>query len=327
MSGPVARPVILLSNRFAPVLDAALRAQYEAIGPLGKPLAGSVAALPAAQRAEIRALVTLGTTPVGQDVIDLLPALGAIVCMGSGYERVDLAAARARGIVVAHSPGANAASVADLAIGLMIASVRGMFRANAYLQRGDWSRRVKRQLGGPGLTGRRIGIYGLGAIGAKIAVRAAAMEMEVGYCNRRRRDDVPYAYFPTLPALAAWSDVLMIAVRADDTNRHAVDADVLHALGPGGHVVNIARGSVIGEAALVAALESGGIAGAGLDVFETEPDVPEALLNHPGVALTPHIGGDTEDAAAAMAAMVMANLEAYFAGCDVPHPVPAGQEG
>lgn len=167
-----------------------------------------------------------------------------------------------------------------------------------------------------------MGIYGLGAIGEKIARRAVACEMEVAYHNRKPRPDVPYPYHASLPELAAWADVLMIAVRADATNRHAVDAGVLTALGADGHVVNIARGSVIDDEALIAALRDGAIAGAGLDVFEHEPAVPEALCAMRNIALTPHIGGDTNEARAAMSTMVLANLDACFAGRPVPNPVP-----
>ncbi len=204
----------------------------------------------------------------------------------------------------------------------MIASVRRMFEANAFLHRGEWKGNASRQMSPVrGLTGRRVGIYGLGAIGERIAQRAAAFEMDVAYHNRRPRADVPYPHHATLLALATWADVLIVAVRADDINRHAVNADVLAALGPTGHVVNIARGAVIDEAALIAALANGGIEGAGLDVFEHEPDVPAALLALPNVALTPHIGGASIEAQAAMQALVLANLDAFFAGHPVLTPV------
>ena len=173
-----------------------------------------------------------------------------------------------------------------------------------------------------GLTGRRVGIYGLGAIGGKIARRVVAFETEVAYHNRKPRSDVDYPYHATLPELAAWADVLIVAVRAGESNRHAVNAEVLAALGPQGHVVNIARGSVIDEAALIHALHAGTIAGAGLDVFEHEPAVPEEILALSNVALTPHIAGGTLEAQSAMQDMVVANLDAFFAGDPVVTPVP-----
>jgi glyoxylate reductase len=173
-----------------------------------------------------------------------------------------------------------------------------------------------------GLTGRKVGIYGLGTIGEQIARRAAAFAMEIGYHNRRRRPDVSYPYYATLRDLARWADVLVIAVRAGPGNRHAVDAGILAALGPEGHVVNIARGSVIDEAALIRALREGLIAGAGLDVFEREPSVPDELVALENVVLTPHIAGGTLEAQAALQDLVVANVDAFFAGDPVLTPVP-----
>jgi hydroxypyruvate reductase len=315
------RPTLLLAVKIPANLLEQLTARYEVLGPLGQPFGRSVAALPRADAARVQALITMGTVDTSRAAIDTLPALRMISCFGSGYEGVDLAAARERGIAVTHSPGANAAAVADLALGLLIASVRGMFGASAYLHDGAWENKGRLRRGRRGLARRRIGIYGLGAIGEKIARRAIACEMEVAYHNRKPRADVPYPYYASLLELATWADVLMVAVRADASNRHAVDAGVLKALGSDGHVVNIARGSAIDEQALIAALRNGDIAGAGLDVFEHEPAVPQALRAIPNIALTPHIAGDTDEARAAMSRMVLANLDALFAGRPVPNPV------
>ena len=316
-----ATPSILLGMRVPDQFVQALAQRGRVLGPPTASLPEFVAAMPAAERANVRALVTMGTVGATDAIMAILPALGIISCLGSGFESVDLAAARARRIVATHSPSANASAVADLALGLMIASVRRMFDANAFLHRGEWKGNASRRMPAVrGLTGRRVGIYGLGAIGERIALRVAAFEMEVAYHNRRPRTDVPYAYHATLLDLATWADVLIVAVRADDTNRHAVNAAVLAALGPQGHVVNIARGAVIDEAALIVALANGGIEGAGLDVFEHEPDVPAALLALPNVALTPHIGGTSIEAQAAMQALVLANLDAFLAGQPVLTP-------
>lgn len=322
MTTPAPRPTVLLADKMPRTLVDQLSTRYDVIGPLERPFTRSVAALPRADAERVEALITMGTIDTSGAAIAQLPALRVISCLGSGYEGVDLAAARARGIAVTHSRGANAASVADLAMGLLIASVRRLFSASAYLHDGEWENKGRRRRGGRGLTGRRLGVYGLGAIGEKIARRAAAFEMEVAYHNRRPRTDVPYAYHASLLDLASWADVLMIAVRADAGNRHAVDAGVLKALGTGGHVVNISRGSVIDEQALIAALRDGVIAGAGLDVFEHEPVVPPELRAIPNITLTPHIGGDTEEAHAAMSSMVLANIDAVFAGRPAPTPVP-----
>ena len=324
MNGPaVAKPTLLLGARMPERFVASLVARFDVLGPLPPPFAAAAAALPAADAQRVRVLVTMGAVATPRDAIVRLPSLALICCLGSGYEGVDLATARARGILVTHSPGANASAVADLAVGLLVASVRQLFAANAFLRRGDWAGNYAKRV--PlvrGLTGRRVGIYGLGAIGEKIARRVAAFETEIGYHNRRRRPDVAYRYFDTLLALATWADVLVVAVRADAGNRHTVNADVLAALGAEGHVVNIARGSVIDEAALIAALRDGVIAGAGLDVYEHEPAVPAELQALPNVALTPHVGGGTLEAQAAMQDMVSANLDAFLAGRAVLTPVP-----
>ena len=314
---------ILLAARVPAEFQARLAQRYQVLGPLAPPFTESVAALPPAEAGRVSVMITMGTVPAPGAALAHLPSLRLVSCMGSGYEGVDLAAARERRIVVTHSPNANASAVADLAIGLMIASVRRMPEAEAFLRRGEWKGNFARRM--PlvrGLTGRKVGVYGLGAIGEKVARRAAALETEVGYHNRRRRDDVGYRYFASLLDLAAWADVLVIAVRAGADNRHAVDAGVLAALGADGHVVNIARGSVIDEAALLRALRDGVIAGAGLDVFEHEPAVPEELLALSNVALTPHIAGGTSEAQGVMQDMVFANVEAVVAGRAALNPVP-----
>ena len=316
------RPTALLAFKVTPGLREGLEQRFTLLGPMGKPFPDAVASLTPAEAASVRAVVTMGTIGLTREAMAALPSLGIVVCLGSGYEGVDIDAARERNIVVAHSPGANASSVADFAMGLLIVSVRKMLPANAYLHNGEWEARGRRNLSARGLTGRRVGIYGLGAIGERIARRAAAFEMEIGYFNRRRRTDVPYTYFPTLLDLATWADVLMVSVRADATNRHAVDAEVLKGLGPDGYVVNIARGSVIDEAALITALQDGTISGAGLDVFEREPIVPEALRALPNATLMPHVASDTYEARVEMAKMVLANLDAFFGGRRVPTPVP-----
>jgi lactate dehydrogenase-like 2-hydroxyacid dehydrogenase len=166
----------------------------------------------------------------------------------------------------------------------------------------------------------------MGEIGRKIASRMAAFEAEVGYFSRSKHD-VPYRYLPGLEALAEWCSVLMIAVRAGPDTHHAVNADILRRLGKDGYVVNIARGSVIDQPALVAALADGSIAGAGLDVYEKEPHAPDALTGFPNVVLTPHVGGHTLDSHVAMQDCVMANLEAFFAGKPLAHAIRGAQIG
>ena len=197
----------------------------------------------------------------------------------------------------------------------MLAVTRRLLPADDYVRSGNWAAAKPSPLmrPQPGNPGRRVGVYGMGEIGRKIAARVAAFETEVGYFSRSRHD-VPYRYLPSLEALAEWCSVLMIAVRAGADTHHVVDAGILRKLGKDGYVVNISRGSVIDQAALVAALADKTIAGAGLDVYEKEPHAPDALTAFPNVVLTPHVGGHTIESHIAMQDCVIANLEAFFAG-------------
>jgi hydroxypyruvate reductase len=267
-------------------------------------------------------MITAGGTPLRGDMMDKLPSLGAIVCYGTGYDGVDLQAAAQRRIAVGHSPGANAASVADIAVTLMLAATRRLMVADNYVRSGDWGAAKPSPMMRPqaGMPGRKVGVYGMGEIGRKIAARVAAFEAEVGYFSRSRRD-VPYQYFPSLEALAEWCSVLVIAVRAGSDTHHIVNADILNKLGADGYVVNIARGSVIDQDALVKALEDKTIAGAGLDVYAKEPHAPDALTAFPNVVLTPHIGGHTLESHTGMQDCVIANLETFFAGQPLAYAV------
>ena len=310
---------VLVYSRFPKALMVRIGERFELMDAAGKPPDQMFAP---EQLAGIRAMITAGGTPLGGDMMDLMPKLGAIVCYGSGYDGIDLEAAAKRRIAVGHSPGANASSVADIAMILMLAVTRRLLVADDYVRSGNWaaakpSPMMRPQ---PGMRGRRVGVYGMGEIGRKIAARVAAFESEVGYFSRSRRE-LPYRYFPSLAALAQWCSVLMIAVRAGPDTHHAVDAEILRKLGPDGYVVNIARGSVIDQQALVTALADKTIAGAGLDVYATEPHPPDALTAFPNVVLTPHIGGHTIESHVAMQDCVIANLEAFFAGRSLPYPV------
>ena len=310
---------VLVYSRFPKAMMVRIGQGFELMDTAGKPVSEVFAA---DQLSGVTAMVTAGGTPLGAAQMDLMPKLGAIVCYGTGYDGVDLAAAAQRKIAVAHSPGANASSVADIAVILMLASTRRLLPADDYVRSGGWSLAKPSPMMRPqaGMRGRRIGVYGMGEIGRKIAARAAAFETEVGYFSRSRHD-VPYQYFPSLEALADWCSVLMIAVRAGADTQHAVDAGILKRLGADGHVINISRGSVIDQQALVAALADNTIAGAGLDVFEQEPHAPDALTALPNVVLTPHIGGHTLESHTAMQDCVIANLEAFFAGRPLPYRV------
>ena len=268
-----------------------------------------------ADAAGVRALVTNGSTGVTSAQIDQLPGLEILCAFGAGHENIDVAAARRRGIVVTHAPAANDATVADHALGLMLALARGFTVLDPAVRRGEWhSARGER----PTLNGGRLGILGLGRIGAKIAARAAAFDMRIAYSTRTPRGDVPWRHCANLEQLARDSDFLVVACPGGAATRHLVNAGVLEALGPEGVLINIARGSVVDTAALVAALDSGAIAGAGLDVFEGEPGVPAALLKCPNTVFTPHMSGRSPAAIALQTDMLLASLDAHFSGREVP---------
>jgi hydroxypyruvate reductase len=309
----------LIYSRFPKAMLLRIGQRFELMDAAGKP---PREVFTADQLSGIRAMITAGGTPLGAAMMDTLPSLRAIVCYGTGYDGVDLAAAAQRGIAVGHSPAANAAAVADLAVTLMLAVTRRLLPADEYVRSGNWSAAKPSPLmrPQPGNPGRRIGVYGMGEIGRKIASRVAAFEAEVAYFSRSRHD-VPYQYLPSLEALAEWCSVLIVAVRAGVDTHHAVNAGILQKLGKDGYVVNISRGSAIDQRALVAALTDKTIAGAGLDVFEKEPHAPDALTAFPNVVLTPHIGGHTLDSHLAMQDCVIANLEAYFAGKPLAYAV------
>src|SRR6202158_2137325 len=289
---------VLIYSRFPKAMMVRIGEGFELMDAAGKP---PHEVFTAEQLSGVSAMITAGGTPLGGAMMDKMPALRAIVCYGTGYDGVDLAGAAQRKIAVGHSPAANAAAVADLAVTLMLAVTRRLLPADNYVRSGNWSDAKPSPLmrPQPGNPGRRVGIYGMGEIGRKIAARVAAFETDVAYFSRSRHD-VPYQYLPSLEALAEWSNVLMIAVRAGADTHHAVDANILRKLGKDGYVVNISRGSVIDEQALVAALAGETIAGAGLDVYEKEPHAPDALTAFPSVVLTPHIGGHTLAAAVGM---------------------------
>lgn len=310
---------VLVFSRFPKALMQRIGEKFELLDAGGKPPNEQFSV---EQLADIRAMITAGGTPLPGRMMDMMPKLEAIVCYGTGYDGVDLKAAAERKIMVGHSPGANAASVADIAVTLMLSVTRRVLVLDNYVRSGDWAAAKPSPMMRPqaGMPARRIGVYGMGEIGRKIAARCAAFESEIGYFSRSRRD-VPYQYFPSLEALADWCSILMIAVRAGDDTHHVVNADILKRLGEDGYVINIARGSVIDQAALVQALTDKTIAGAGLDVYAKEPHAPDALTALANVVLTPHTGGHTLESHRNMQDCVLANLTAFFAGKPLAYPV------
>ncbi len=269
----------------------------------------------------IRAIAAGGESKVPAALIAQLPALEIISVMGVGYDGIDVAAAKARGVVVTHTPDVLNDDVADLAIGLMLCAARQLPAADRWIRDGRWSGQGPMPLARK-LSGASLGIVGIGRIGQAIARRAAAFDMRIAYTARSARAELPWRYLPSAEALAAESEFLVVITPGGAATRHMIDARVLAALGHRGILVNVARGSVVDEGALIDALERGVIAGAALDVFEDEPNVPERLRALPQVVLSPHIGSATGQTRQAMADLAFANLRARFTDQPLLSPVP-----
>lgn len=266
---------------------------------------------------ECRVVVTGGHIGCPPDLMQSLPALGLVAINGVGFDKVDLDLARSRDVGVSNTPDVLTEDVADLAVGLIIALRRGIAAGDAYIRAGSW---LQKDIAlGRKVSGSRFGILGLGRIGGAIADRLAPFG-EVGYSSRTARDS-DYRYFAGIAELAEWSDVLIVACAANGETANLVDADVLRALGEESVLVNISRGSVVDEQALCDALEAGKIAGAALDVFAHEPNVPDALRSSSRALLTPHIGSATVETRQAMADLVLANVDAFLGGETLKTPV------
>jgi lactate dehydrogenase-like 2-hydroxyacid dehydrogenase len=260
----------------------------------------------------VRAIVSSGHAGADAAMMDALPKTEIIACFGVGYDAIDIATAKARNIAVTNTPDVLTDDVADLAIGLLIDSARRISHGDRFVRAGGW---LKDGLEfGTALRGKRVGIVGLGRIGRAAAKRAEAFGMEVRYHGHRPQPDAPYPFEPELANLARNCDFLVLALPGGPETRGLVDAKVLAALGPQGTLVNVARGSIVDEAALIAALKSGALGAAALDVFADEPRVPAALMTMDNVVLQPHVGSATHGTRAAMGQLVIDNLLAHFAG-------------
>ncbi|MEO5732548.1 MAG: 2-hydroxyacid dehydrogenase [Rubrivivax sp.] len=278
----------------------------------------------AAAAPRITGIIASGESKVGADLIAQLPALRVISVMGVGYDGVDVAAAKAAGAVVTHTPGVLNDDVADLAIALMLATSRRIVAADHHVRSGDWAAKGPMPLARK-MSGARLGIVGMGRIGQAIAKRAQAFDMPVAYTARSAKLGLPFTFHADVEALARASDFLVVITPGGAATRRLIDAAVLKALGPDGILINVARGSVVDEAALIDALEQGVIAGAGLDVFENEPQVPARMAALPQVVLTPHVGSATGHTRQAMADLAHANLMAGLHGHPLLTPVPECQ--
>ncbi|MGB6105130.1 MAG: 2-hydroxyacid dehydrogenase [Pusillimonas sp.] len=315
-----AKPVLLQLFPLAiPYAQERLSTHFEVIQLWNQPDAQAIIA---ERKNDVVALVTSAMTPTRADLIDALPKLKAICSQGVGYDAIDVKHAQGKGIQVSNTPDVLNDCVADLAFGLLLATARKLGHAERYVRANQWGTQAAFPLGSK-VSHKKLGIVGLGRIGMAIAQRAAGFDMEVRYHNRRQRDDISFGYEASLVDLAAWADFLIIATVGGDSTRRLVNADVLKALGPTGVVINISRGSVIDEAALVNALASGELGGAGLDVYEAEPTVPDALKTMDNVVILPHIGSATNETRKAMADLVLDNVDAFATTGKVITPVPA----
>ena len=311
-------PRILQAGSAMPALEAALAEQFDCHSLANE---SDPRGYLAAHGKEFQGLVTTSKNGADAAMMDALPNLKVISHFGVGYDTVDAAAAAKRGIGLSNTPDVLNACVADVAMGLLIDASRGLSASDRFVRRGDWLRgqfplatRV---------SGKKLGIVGLGRIGLAIAKRAQGFDMFIHYHSRKPVPGVPFQHEPSLVGLAQWCDFLMIIVSGGPATRHLVSAEVINALGPEAFLVNVSRGSVVDEVALVDALVNRRIAGAGLDVFEDEPRVPKALMDLDNVVLLPHLASGTRETRQAMADLVVANLHAYFEQGKLLTPVPA----
>lgn len=300
-------------------LDDTSRARIEAaFGVIYAPDAAQREAAIAAHGASIRAVLTNGTTGLSAAEIDRMPQLELVSALGAGYENLAVDHARSRAIVLVNGAGTNDHCVADHAFALLLAIVRDVPQLDQATRAGVWRDALPLH---PNVSNKRLGIVGLGNIGEKVARRGAGFDMEIGYHNRKPREGSPLRYFDSVQGLAQWSDFLVVTTPGGAGTRHLIDDTVLAALGAQGFVVNVSRGSVVDTAALARALLAGTIAGAALDVYEGEPQPPEALLALRNVVLTPHVGGRSPEAITASVDNFLRNATRHFAGEPVLTPI------
>ena len=294
------RPRLLAVSQIPPDLRTALTQRYGLADHAGGPAPGYDVA------------VTMSVFGVNAALMDTLPDIKLIACNGAGLERIDLAEAKRRGIAVCHTPDELAEDVADCAIALTYAIMRRIVEADRFVRAGRW--RKERMAPSRRLAGKTVGIFGLGRIGRLVAQRAQAIGMHVLYSGPKAKPDVPYSFVTTMLELAERSDVLILSCPGGEATRHLVGQAVLKALGPDGYLVNVARGSVVDETALIAALQDRTIAGAALDVFASEPNLDPRFLALDNVVLQPHSASITHETRAAMLARLLGDIAAYAEG-------------
>jgi lactate dehydrogenase-like 2-hydroxyacid dehydrogenase len=309
------RPAVLIVQRHLAPLTAFLEGRYDVYRLWEAP--------PVEASGDIGALIVAGEYPLDRRLVESLPSLRLIACFTSGYDGIDVDWCRSRGLAVSHAPGVNHEDVADHALGLILAARRRITEGDRLVRTGGWTRESKTI--SPSLNGQRLGVVGLGAIGEALARRAELLRMTVSWWGPREKES-PWPRAASLLELARESDILAVACRADETNRGLISTDVLEALGPEGLLVNVARGQLVDEPALIAALKSGRLGQAALDVFEDEPTETDLWADVPNTVLTPHIGGATTEAVQGMLALLLENLDAAFAGQPLRTPAPTSSQ-
>ena len=305
------RPAVLIMNRMLAPLSPFLETQFDVYRLWEGP--------PVEAANDIRAIVTTGEEPLDKPVIEKLPNLELVACFTAGYDGLDIEWCRQRGLKLSHSPNVNHEDVADLAMGLILAARREIVAGHAKVLTGDWSLEQRNITGS--LQGQKVGIVGLGAIGEAVARRASAFNLEVQWWGPRPKQTA-WKRADSLKQLASDTDILVVACRADDRNRGLIDADIIQTVGPQGIIVNVSRGSLVNENALIAALKSGQLGGAALDVFETEPTPSSRWIDVPNILLSPHAGGATTNGVQGMLLLTLQNLSAHFAGQPLVTPIP-----
>ena len=298
------KPVVLIMQPHLEPVAALLEADYEVLRAWTDP--------PAKAEVTVQAVVVAGEFPLDKDRVAALPRLRLIACFTSGYDGIDVAWARGRGLEVTHAPGVNHEDVADHAIGLILASRRRILEGDRHIRDGGWL--PNGRIITPSLKGARLGLVGLGRIGEAVARRAEPMRLEIAWWGPRAKPHVIWPRHESLLELAAWSDILVVGSRAEEANRGLVSADVIAALGPRGLLVNVARGQLVDEDALIAALKSGALGAAALDVYAEEPTPAARWADVPNTVLTPHSAGATREGVTAMRDLLLANLKAVLGG-------------
>lgn len=304
------RPAILIMQRHLAPLSVFLEGAYDVYRFWEGP--------PIEAAADVRVLVVAGEFELDKDLIERLPNLSLIACFTSGYDGIDIDWCRERGLPVTHAPGVNHEDVADHALGLILAARRQIVSGDRQVRSGGWTAETRSIT--PSLGGQKLGVVGLGAIGAAVARRAETFRMDVSWWGPRPKD-AEWPRADSLSALAKASDILVVACKADETNRGLMSREVLQALGPDGLLVNVARGQLVDEDAVIAALRDGRLGGAALDVFEIEPTDAARWASVPNTVLTPHTAGATTEAVQGMLMLLLQNLTAHFAGEPLKTPV------